>query len=130
MTWALQVTSELGRGTGVAISPTLVLTAEHVVRGATAVQVRATSGKTITFSALPSDQDAALDVALLSCLRPPAGSTRNRWSCPGCCGGATGRATSRKRLLGTGSEATQDVGEGSRGYFGGAKGPVGKTGGG
>jgi WD40 repeat protein len=67
MTWALQVTSELGRGTGVAISPTLVLTAEHVGRGATAVQVRATSGKTITFSALLSDQDAALDVALLSC---------------------------------------------------------------
>src|ERR1700712_2632826 len=67
MTWALQVTSGLGKGTGVAISPTRVLTAEHVVRGARSVEIRTASGRTIPFVAPEADQDPALDVALLSC---------------------------------------------------------------
>ena len=67
MTWALKVTSENREGTGVAISPILVLTAEHVVRGATAVNVRIESGKTVAFKVRDGDRDDDLDVALLSC---------------------------------------------------------------
>lgn len=68
MTWALRITEAGRKGTGVALSPRLVLTCEHVVSGLDAVDVRDESGARVRCNVIESD--AGLDVALLEPIRP------------------------------------------------------------
>ena len=62
MTWAVRIRAGGRIGTGAVISPTLVLTCEHVVRGAETVTVVTESGAS-EYRVVTSD--ASLDVALL-----------------------------------------------------------------
>jgi len=67
MPWALRITAPHATGTdvgaGMALSPDLVLTCEHVVQRATGVAVRSPSGDQFAFKVAESDPE--LDVALL-----------------------------------------------------------------
>ena len=67
MTWAVRIRAGDRVGTGAVISPTLVLTCEHVVRGVETVGVTREGGAS-TFRILASD--ASLDVALLAPEKP------------------------------------------------------------
>jgi WD40 repeat protein/plasmid stabilization system protein ParE len=63
MTWALRIEAESRIGTGAVITPTLVLTCEHVVKSAPTVGVRSPSGEARPFKVI--DKDEKLDIALL-----------------------------------------------------------------
>lgn len=67
MAWAVRVSCVGGgarrTGTGAALSPSLVVTAEHVIRDIEAVDIRTASGDVLSF--VVSDRDKDLDVATL-----------------------------------------------------------------
>lgn len=98
-----------GHGSGVAITPTTVLTADHVVEGAKALEIITSDG--VTYPSEILWRNAKTDTALLRILPNAAGQTPNLHAAPVAC--RTARLSETITLIGNPSIALWRVARGT-----------------